>query len=153
MRICSQDWNFSANIVGGMQAAFAQHVCRHSGGGRFAMHSSDYNSALGMHDCGECFGASDQRFPGIARATKNWIVVLNRGGKDNKLRSVGKIRQVLIIEAQAQPLQSIRLCGRGFVGAAHCVAELDKKPCKTAHTASSHANEVNRMAFLGEKSR
>jgi len=140
MRICSKDWNFSANIVGGMQAAFAQHVRRHGGGGRFAMHSSDYNSALGMHDCGQRFGASDQWFPGIARGEENWIVVLNRGGKDNKLRSLGKLRQVLIVEAEAQPLQSIRFRGRGFVGAAHRVAELDKKPCKTAHAASGHAN-------------
>src|SRR5438067_10090019 len=104
MRICSQDWNFSANIVGGMQATFAQHVCRHSGGGRFAMHPSDYNSALGIHDCGECFGASDQRFPEIVRGAENWIVVLDRGGKDNKLRVIRKVRPMLIIETQAQPL-------------------------------------------------
>ena len=51
------------------------------------------------------------------------------------------------MKAQAEPLQSLRLCRCNLVRAAHCVSELDEKPGKTAHTASRNTNKVNPMLF------
>ena len=59
------------------------------------MHSGDHNAALGLHDCSDGFRATEQRFSATARRQENWIVVLNRGGKNNKVRSVRMLREML----------------------------------------------------------
>src|SRR6476469_7145829 len=117
------------------------------------MHSGDHNAAFGLHDRGDGFRATEQRFSATARGQENWIVVLNRGGKNNKVRSVRMLSEMLFMKAQAEPLQSLGLCGCTFVRAAYCVSQLNEKPGKTAHTASRNTDEVNPMLFGGQKSR
>src|SRR6266576_6843556 len=76
IRVRSENWNFSADIVRRMQSAFTKHMCRHCRSGCFAMHSGDHNAALGPHDCSDGFRATEQRFSATARGQENWIVVL-----------------------------------------------------------------------------
>src|SRR5262245_3517982 len=153
MRVCSENWNFSADIVRRMQAAFAKHVCSHCGRSCFAMHSGDHDAALGLHDCSDGFRPAGQRFSGTPRSQENWIVVFDRGGKNDKLSGIRMLGSMLILKAQAEPLQSIRLGRRGLVGPADGVSQRNEKPCETAHTASRHADQVNLMLFTGQKSR
>src|ERR1043166_6435342 len=68
MRVRSENWNFSAHIVGRMQSAFTKHMYRHSGGGRFPMHSGDHNPALRLHNRSEGFGAAEHRFSATVRS-------------------------------------------------------------------------------------
>src|SRR5512132_1279418 len=117
------------------------------------MHSGDHDAALGLHDCSEGFRATEQRFSATARGSETWIVVLNRGGKNNKVSSVRMLSEMLFMKAQAEPLQSPGLCRCNLVRAAHCVSQLDEKPGKTAHTASRNTDKVNPMLFGGQKSR
>src|SRR5580765_1232785 len=117
------------------------------------MHSGDHNAALGLHDRGDGFRATEARFSATARGQENWIVVLNRGGENNKFRSGRMLSEMLFMKAQAEPLQSLGLCGCNLVRAAHCVSQLDEKPGKAAHTASRNTNKVNPMLFGGQKSR
>src|SRR5437588_1701145 len=153
MRVRPENRNFSAHVVRRMQSAFAKHMCRHCGGCAFAMHSGDHNAALGLHDCSNGFRATEQRFCGTARGQENWIVVLNRGGKNNKVRSVRMVGEMLFMKAQPESLQSFGLCRCYLVRPAHCVSQLDEKPGKTAHTASRNTDEMNPVLFGGEKSR
>src|SRR5919107_6194633 len=94
IRVRSENWNFSAHIVRRMQSAFTKHMCRHCGSGCFAMHSGDHNAALGLHDCSDRFSAAEQRFSATARGYQNWIVVLNRGGKNNQVRSIRMLSEM-----------------------------------------------------------
>src|SRR5215471_9808640 len=88
IRIRSENGNFSANIMRWMQSALTKHMCRHCRSGCFAVHSSDHNAALGLHDCSDGFRAAERRFSTTARGQKDWIVVLNCRGKNNKLCNV-----------------------------------------------------------------
>src|SRR3954453_4200593 len=63
------------------------------------------------------------------------------------------LSEMLCVKAQAEPLQSLGLCGCDPVRAAHCVSQLDEKPGKTAHTATCNADKVNLMLFGGQKPR
>src|SRR4051794_9480857 len=153
IRVRSQDRNFSAHIVRRMQSAFAKDMGRHGGGGCLAMHSGDHNPAFGLHDCSDGFRATEKQFSATARREENWIVVLNRGGKYNKFRSVGVLSEMLFMKTQAKSLQSLSLCRGDFVRAAHYVPQFEKKRGKTAHTASRNTNEVNPMLFGRQKSR
>src|SRR5262249_60688498 len=123
MRVGAEDWNFSANILRRMQSTFAQNVRGHCRCGGFAMHSGDDNPALRLHNCCYGFRAAGQRLAAMARGQEDWIVVLDCGGKDNKLSCVRVLRPMLIVETQAESLQSIRLCGCCFVRAAHCMSQ------------------------------
>src|SRR4030095_2565719 len=149
----SEDRNFSAQIVRRMQSAFTKHMCRHCRCRRFAMHSGDHNAALGPHNGGDGLRAAQPRVSATARGYENWIAVLNRGGKNDKVRSVRMLREMLFMKAQADPLQSLGLCRCNLVRANHCVSHIDEKPCKTAHTASRNTDKVNPMLFGGQKSR
>src|SRR6476661_7986770 len=96
----TEDWNFSAHVMRRMQSAFAKHMCRHCGRGCFAMHSGDHNAALGSHDCSDGFSAAEQRFSTAARGQKDWIVVLDCRGKNNKLRNVRMLCEMLFMEVK-----------------------------------------------------
>src|SRR6476661_8096782 len=63
------------------------------------------------------------------------------------------LSEMLFMKAQAEPLQSLGLCGCTFVRATYYVSQLNEKPGKTAHTASRNTDEVNPMLFGGQKSR
>src|SRR6476659_8404005 len=128
-------------------------MCGHCGSGCFAVHSGDHNPALGSHDCSDGFCATKYRFSATTRGQENWIVVLDRGGKNNKFRSISMLSEMLFMKAQAEPLQSLGLCRCNLVRAAHCVSQFDQKPGETAHTASRNTNKVNPMLFSGQKSR
>src|SRR4029453_147450 len=143
MRVRSENRNFSAYIVGGMQSAFAKYVCRHCGRGCFAMHSGDHDAALSLHDCSDGFRAAEQRFSATARGQENRVVVLNRGGKNNEVRNVRMLAEMLLIEAQPKSLQSLGLCRCNLIRAAQCVSQLDEKPGETAHTAARYTDEMN----------
>src|SRR4029077_10067410 len=119
IRVRSENRNFSAHIVRWMKSAFAKHMRGHCRSGRFAVHSGDHNATLGLHDCSDGFGATEQWFSATTRASKNWIVLLNRGGKNNKVRSGRMLSEMLFMKAQAKPLQSLGLCRRNLVRAAH----------------------------------
>jgi hypothetical protein len=123
----------------------------HCGSGCFAMHSGDHNAALGLHDCSDGLRAAQQRFSAAARGYENWIVVFDRGGKNNKLRKVRVLCEMLLMEVKAKPLQPFGLCRCNLVRAAHCMPQLDKKAGKTAHTASRNTDQVNSMPFGGQK--
>ena len=107
VRVRSENRNFGANVMGWMQAAFAQNVRRHCRGSCFAMHSGDNNAALRAHDCGEGFRATDDGFSRITPGHENGIVALNCGGKNNKVSGACVFRTMLFIKAQPAPLQSI----------------------------------------------
>jgi hypothetical protein len=66
-RVCSEDWNLSADIVRWMQSAFTKNMCSHCRCCRFAMHSGDHNAALGLHDCSDSFRAAEQWFSATSR--------------------------------------------------------------------------------------
>src|SRR5262245_43814607 len=136
-----------------MQPAFTKHMRHHCRCRCFSMHSGDHNAALRLHNGGDGLRAAGQRFSATARSYENWIVFLNRGGKDDEVRSVCMRREVLFMKAQAEPLQSLSLRRCNLVRAAHCVTQFDEKPGKTAHTASRNTDEVNPMLFHGQKSR
>src|SRR4029077_16577919 len=104
IRVRSENRNFSAHIVRRMQSAFAKHMCRHCGSGCFAVHSGDHNAALGLHDRGDGFRATEQRFSATARGKENWIVILTRLRKNDKARSVRMLGEMLFMKAQAEPL-------------------------------------------------
>src|SRR5262245_17602180 len=63
------------------------------------------------------------------------------------------LRQMLLMEVKAEPLQSLGLCRCNLVRAAYRMSQLDKKPGKSTHTASGDADEVNSMFFGSQKSR
>src|ERR1051326_6965062 len=127
-----------------MQSAFTKHMRRHRRCGRFAMHSSDYNAALGLHDCRDGFRPTEQRFSAIARSYQNWIVILNRRGKNNELRSVGMLREMLLMKMQAEPLQAFGLCRGDLIRTAHRMSQLNKKSGKPAHPASCNTRSEER---------
>ena len=77
VRVGSEDRNFGADIMGRVESAFAQYVCGHCRGCRFAMHSSDNNPALGSHDCRQGFRATHDRLTRIASGHENRIVAFN----------------------------------------------------------------------------
>ena len=79
------------------------------------------------HDCGEGFRATHDRFARITRAHENRIVALDRGGKTTSSASLASLRAMLLVKTQTEPLQSIRLHGADFVGAADLVSELESK--------------------------
>ena len=103
----SENRDFGANVMGWMQAAFAQNVRRHCRGSCFAVHSGDNNAALRAHNCGEGFRATDDGFSRITPGHENGIVALNCGGKNNKVSGACVFRTMLFIKAQPDPLQSI----------------------------------------------
>ena len=85
VRVRPENLNFGADIMGWMESTFAQNVCRHCRGCCFAVHSGDNNAALCAHNCSKSFRATERRFSRVTRAYENGIVVLNCGGKNNKI--------------------------------------------------------------------
>jgi hypothetical protein len=63
------------------------------------------------------------------------------------------LSEMLLMKAQAEPLQPLGLCRCTFVRAAYYVSQLNEKPGKTAHTAARNTNKVNPMLFGRQKSR
>src|SRR5262249_16921568 len=95
----------------------------------------------------------EQRFSAIARGYQNWIVILNRGGKNNKVGSLGMFAKMLLIKSQTEPLQPPGLCRCNLVRTADRMSQLNQKSGKTAHTASCNPDEVDPMLFGSQKSR
>ena len=89
------------------------------------MHSCDNDSPLAVHDGRERFGTPHRRLARLTRAHENWIVGLNRGGKNNQAGVAGILRAMLLMKTQTEPLQSIGLYGSAFVGATDFVAEVE----------------------------
>ena len=78
VRVCAEDWDLSADVMGRMQSAFAQDVGGHCRRGRFAMHPDDQDAALGRHDCGERFRTPDSSLSVLASVFQNRIVRFDR---------------------------------------------------------------------------
>src|SRR4029450_8582270 len=95
VRVCSKNGNLGTDVMRWMQTAFAQNVRGHCWGGGLSVHSRDKNATLSLHDSGEGLSAAHDRFARIAGADQDWIVVLNRGRKDNQISIAGSGRAML----------------------------------------------------------
>src|SRR6266480_7087922 len=79
MSIRAQDRNFRADIMGGMQTAFAQHVSGHRGRRSFYVHSGDDDAAFASHDPSKSFRPAHAPFPRLAGCDQDWIIWSDRG--------------------------------------------------------------------------
>src|ERR1700730_9565914 len=134
-----------------MQSAFAQNVRGHGRGRRLAVHTSDDDAAPSAQDRGERFGATHGRFALIARTDQNWIVDLDRRGKNNQLSVFCMFGFMFSMKAQAESLQSIRLLRAQFVGAANFVAKFEQERSHTTHATAGDANEMDLVPLARKK--
>src|SRR5438552_19113790 len=117
------------------------------------MHSRDEDCALCSHECGEHLRPPHGRFPEITRAQKDRIIDRDRRGKDNEIGVASVARMMILVKTQTEPLQSIRLHGAGFVGAANLVPKLEQKCRDTAQPAADDADKMNLRMLTREQFR
>src|SRR5207237_7151952 len=122
-------------------------------GVRFHNPARDEDRALCSHDGGKRLRPPHGRFREITRAQKDRIVDRDRRGKDNEIGVAGVVRMMVLVKTQTEPLQSIRLHGAGFVGAANLVPKLEQKWRDTAHPAAGYADKMNLMMLTREQFR
>src|SRR6059058_334292 len=153
MGIGSENRNFRTDVMRWMEAGFAQNVRCHRRGSRFSVHSRDEDRAFCSHNGGKRLRPPHGRFREITRAQKDRIVDRDRRGKDNEIGVAGVVRMMVLVKTQTEPLQSIRLHGAGFVGAANLVPKLEQKCRDTAHPAAGYADKMNLMMLTREQFR
>ena len=76
VRVRSENRNLRADVMRGMQPAFAKNMRGHRGGGRLAVHARDHDAAFPLHDGGERFRAAHRGLSRLTRGRQNRVVLL-----------------------------------------------------------------------------
>src|SRR4051812_43626911 len=101
MGVRTEQRNFRSNIVGRMQPSLPQYMRRHSRSGRFAVHAGDHDSALAGHDCRQRLGATHQLPAEGTSVHEDWVVLLDRRGKNYHVGIIRVLRSMLRMETES----------------------------------------------------
>ncbi len=129
----AKDRDLCADVVRWLEPTTSQHVGRHRRSGRFAVHATDHNALLGIHDSRQSIGSSDHRDAQLSRFVIGDIARLDSGRIDDQLGPLNFNRLVRNAKPKSLFLQTSHLDSGNLVGSTDAVAQGEKKSRDATH--------------------